>query len=105
MSKIADKYDYAVVFTPDTEFQGESFFKHLQKLIKEDFYIALHHFSQSILSNNESNGRLNMPLTAVLMTTMDNDAVYGCAGHVSLCVCVMLTTCQHKCKLSDLDDH
>ena len=42
LSKIADKYDYAVVFTPDTEFQGESFFKHLQKLIKQDFYIAGH---------------------------------------------------------------
>lgn len=42
LSKTADKYDYAVVFNPDTEFQGGAFFKHLQKLIEQDFYIAGH---------------------------------------------------------------
>ena len=42
ISKLIDQYDYAVVFTPDTEFQGESFFKHLHKLIEQDFYIAGH---------------------------------------------------------------
>lgn len=74
--------------TSDVQIKNESFIKRSFTLLnasedenKEDFYIALHHFSQSILSNNESNGKLNKPLTAVLMTTMDNDAVYGCAGH------------------------
>lgn len=42
LSKVVDKYDYAVVYTPDTEFQGDAFFKHLQKLIEQDFYIAGH---------------------------------------------------------------
>jgi hypothetical protein len=42
LNKLADKYDYAVVFTADTEFQGDAFFKHLHKLIEQDFYIAGH---------------------------------------------------------------
>lgn len=42
ISKIIDQYDYAVVFTPDTEFQGGSFFTHLHKMIEQDFYIAGH---------------------------------------------------------------
>lgn len=42
IAKMVDDYDYAVVFTPDTEFQGGAFFKHLHKLIEQDFYIAGH---------------------------------------------------------------
>ena len=42
LTKCADSYDYAVVFSADTEFQGGSFFKHLHKLIEQDFYIAGH---------------------------------------------------------------
>lgn len=42
LAKVVDNYDYAVVFSADTEFQGGAFFKHLHKLIEQDFYIAGH---------------------------------------------------------------
>jgi hypothetical protein len=42
LAKAVDKYDYAVVYSADTEFQGGAFFKHLHKLIEQDFYIAGH---------------------------------------------------------------
>lgn len=42
LAKLVDQYDYAVVYSPDTEFQGGAFFKHLHKLIEQDFYIAGH---------------------------------------------------------------
>lgn len=42
LAKLVDQYDYAVVYNPDTEFQGGAFFKHLHKLIQQDFYIAGH---------------------------------------------------------------
>jgi len=42
LAKVVDNYDYAVVISADTEFQGGAFFKHLHKLIEQDFYIAGH---------------------------------------------------------------
>jgi len=42
LQQAVDKYDYAVVYTPDTEFEGGKFFEHLHELIKKDFFIAGH---------------------------------------------------------------
>ena len=38
LAKAVDKYDYAVVYSADTEFQGGAFFKYLHKLIESNFY-------------------------------------------------------------------
>jgi hypothetical protein len=42
LREIKDKYDYVVVYTNDTEFEGSGFFTALNDLVKEDFFVAGH---------------------------------------------------------------
>ena len=47
---------------------------------KEHFYIANHHFSKAILSDDSIKVR-NKALTGDKMKSFDNNAVDGCTGH------------------------
>ena len=52
-----------------------------EKQNKSDFYIALHHFSKSMLANTKLGKTVHKPETGQTMKRYDEDAVYGCAGH------------------------
>jgi len=42
LTQVVNDYDYAVVYTPDTEFEGNKFFNNLHELLKKDFFLAGH---------------------------------------------------------------
>jgi hypothetical protein len=42
LKKIVNSYDYAVVFSSDSELEGDNFLNNLHELLKKDFFIAGH---------------------------------------------------------------